>query len=458
MLDWGKLNGRFDADYYSLIKTIKFNKTKRHLKVKKLFKIKDGDHSKFPEDEKAEQGFGIRYLRSQDIKDNGIISENPVYVSEKYYNTIKRSHIKPNDVVFSIMATLGSVATIPSDFEPATANRAVGILTIKSEEILQDYFTALFSVDYGIKLLETLKRGGIQQRINLQDLGDLYVPIPEMKDQLKIVSKWKQIKQNKKTKEDEAENLLSSINDYLLTELGIIIPTESDNTLENRIFYTPFADSVGDRLDPFYHKKFFSDIRESVKNCTYKPVELKQLFSDSFIKGYLPKEHEKDGENHVVQINSIDTTGRINLNELLTAKNVFKPRQKLIENDILVVITGATIGKVGFWSNNIEGKYYLGGDIIKFQVKERVEPYFVFSYLRTLPAQFELKRHITGATNGHLSPHDVKNMMVPLPPYEKQKEISDKIQQMREEAFRLMEEAEIEFEKAKQEVEKMILE
>jgi hypothetical protein len=36
-------------------------------------------------------------------------------------------------------------------------------------------------------------------------------------------------------------------------------------------------------------------------------------------------------------------------------------------NDVLVVITGATIGKISVWELEENEEYFLGGDIVKFQ-------------------------------------------------------------------------------------------
>lgn len=46
---------------------------------------------------------------------------------------------------------------------------------------------------------------------------------------------------------------------------------------------------------------------------------------------------------------------------------------------------------------------------------------FIFHFLKSKPIQTEIKRNITGATNGHLSPEDVNHLPIPVPPLDKQK-------------------------------------
>ncbi len=83
--------------------------------------------------------------------------------------------------------------------------------------------------------------------------------------------------------------------------------------------------------------------------------------------------------------------------------NLMKPMLKASKaDDVLVVITGATIGKIAIW--NYSGDYFLGGDIVKFQPNEMTYSPFVFHFLKSQPFQVEIKRNVTGATNGHLAP------------------------------------------------------
>jgi restriction endonuclease S subunit len=141
--------------------------------------------------------------------------------------------------------------------------------------------------------------------------------------------------------------------------------------------------------------------------------------------------------------------------ELLTSKNIFSNNQKLNKEDIIIVITGATIGKIAIFENN--GLFYLGGDLVKFQVNKNINPFYVYNFLRCQNSQIEIRRNITGATNGHLAPKDIEDMLIPIPPIQKQNEIAEHITKTREKTKQLQEEAKTELEQAKMEVEKMIL-
>jgi restriction endonuclease S subunit len=381
----GAVGERFDADYQRLINSTIFNFKFPLRTVETMFSIKDGDHNKLPEEEISDISNGIRYLRVQDLKEGQIISENPIYISKRYYNSITRSHIKSGYILFSIMASVGSVAVFPENLEDCTANRAVGILIPKLKNIDSYYFQAFCNTTIGYKLFETLKKGGVQQRINLSDIAKLKIPVPPLEIQSQIVEIFNTAYTEKRKKEAEAKELLASIDAYLLEQLGIVLP---DKVEEKNVFYVPFSKVQGNRFDPFYNKDEFEINSNAVSKGKYRVETIKEI-GKNLIKGRLPKDSEKDGNCKVVQINSVNIDGSINLEDLLTAKPIFTHNQLLQENDVLIVITGATIGKISFWQ--YEGEYYLGGDIVKFQCNEGVNPYYIYSYLRTQIIQTEIK-------------------------------------------------------------------
>jgi hypothetical protein len=43
---------------------------------------------------------GIRYLRAQDLKEGEINSENPIYVSRDYFETIKSNYLNTNCLLY----------------------------------------------------------------------------------------------------------------------------------------------------------------------------------------------------------------------------------------------------------------------------------------------------------------------------------------------------------------------
>ena len=169
-------------------------------------KISDGDHSAFPENQKNE----IRYLQAKDIKNHFIIDESPVFISKEYFDKNTRSHIKEENVILSIMGSVGDIAITPKGFIPTLANRAVAI--IKEINGINPYYIFIYlSSKFGQAQIERQKTGGVQVRINLDVLSEIQIPSLSNEFQNKIGNLVKLAHENLRVSKNcytEAENIL----------------------------------------------------------------------------------------------------------------------------------------------------------------------------------------------------------------------------------------------------------
>lgn len=364
--------------------------------------------------------------------------------------------VRENDILISTTRpNRGAISLIKkeNDFSIASTGFSV-IREILDPKIHREFLFSILRQKFLLMQFEQRSSGGNYPAITQEELSNTIIPIPNEKIQNKVASIFENCFIKKKQNDTEAEKLLASIDDYLLKELGITLPPVQENSLKNRIFKTTLKETSGGRLDPFYHQNNFNTNIEAILKGKYPVKQLSDVVKDKLVKGKLPTLQEKDGNNLVVQINGITLDGDIKLCELLTAKDIFKEEQILEKGDILVVITGATIGKISYW--DYEGKYFLGGDIVKFQTNQLAHSLYVYNLLRSTPIQIEIKRKITGATNGHLSPDELKYLPIPLPPTSKQIEIAEHITEIRNKAKKLKEETKAEMEKAGKQIERIL--
>ena len=82
---------------------------------------------------------------------------------------------------------------------------------------------------------------------------------------------------------------------------------------------------------------------------------------------------------------------------------------------------------------------------------------FIANFLRSKVIVAQTKYLMSGNTLPRLQLEDIEKLLIPIPPLEKQIEIVDHITKIRDRAKQLRQEAVAELEKAKQEVEAMIL-
>ena len=456
LINRGEIEGRLDTVFYKplylkneeAIRRSKWGYEKLNFLAQRLVDGPFGSDLKVDE----YQPSGIPLLRVSNIK-TGEVEGNLVFISDEKQLQLKRSTVFPNDVLLTKAgAILGYSAVFPEHLKRGNITSHLVAITCK-KTINPYYLSHYFRCNIGQLQIYRWGNKSTRPELNTSEVKNILVTLPPLDIQGEIVDKMEAAYKQRKQKEAEAVVLLASINGYLLQELGITLPPPSE---KKTYFLTRSNHLTGVRFDPFYHQVEFEENKTVVKNGHYKAVPLKQLV-EKLVKGKLPKDTEKDGDLKVIQINSINPDGHIDTSDLLTAQAIFTREQQMQKNDVLVVITGATIGKVAIWEFEENEEYFLGGDIVKFQCLKNINPQFIFAWLRCQNSQIEIKKNVTGATNGHLSPSDIGNILIPLPSPEKQTEIATHISALRTQAKQLQQQAADELAHAKLHVEHLIL-
>ncbi|MBW8326913.1 MAG: restriction endonuclease subunit S [Prolixibacteraceae bacterium] len=456
LIKQSELDGRYDPTFYKLKEKVLSNFKFPLEKIGNSFFVKDGDHDKLPANAIADSSNGKRYLRSQDLKGNTIIDENPIFVTDEYFQCVKRCHIYPGDLLFSIMASLGATAIVPESYPICTANRAVGILRQKEKaKILPSFVQALLDTNLGFSLLELEKRGAIQQRLNLSDLAMLKLPTPDIEYQKEIVQVYRYGISKKQQKEAEAKALLESIDTYLLGELGISLP-EQVNSLEKRIFTKRYSELAGERLDSIFYA---SDLMLFYSG-KYSSVPLKSV-SISFKSGVgAGKQDQAIGQNGIIQIRptNIDENGLLKFD-----RNIYLPFEAKADtldvDDVLFNNTNSQelVGKTAILKEQKELCY--SNHITRIKVDQnKLVPDFLWVILNIYQKNKVFYSICTNWNNqSGIGLELLKSLKIPLPPIKKQSEIAIHIQNIHSRAKALQHEAARVLEEAKREVEKMIL-
>ncbi len=453
----GDLEGRLDPFYHKPEFRDLYAQLRTH-NVKPLkdisFSIVSGitPKSKGPAYTSREQG--IAFIRSGDLReDNTIDYDSIIYIKREVHEKLmKSSHLQKNDLLVAIVgATIGKVSLFKDD-RRANINQAIARVRLK-EEINPEFILHFLRSKWGQEQLNRLKRPVARANINLAEIGEIKISLLPRKIQDEIADMMDKVHRLKKEKEKEAEELLNSIDDCVLSELGIKLP----ELKEEKYYPITFNRIKGGRLDASYYQPRYRQLTKLLKESKYETKTLREL-TRNYIKGILPRHEEKGTEVKVLQIRNITLHGSLNFSDILTVKRSFAERNKsckLEKNDLIVVITGATIGKVTMYDQDEE--IYLGGDMIKIQTDDEVKPFYLLNCLLSPIGQIQIQQNITGATNKHLSPKDVLDICMPLPPLSIQRKIAQEVQSRRERSKRLKQEAKEVVNKTKEKVEKMML-
>lgn len=131
---------------------------------------------------------GISFIKIESISENGIIdSEKVAHISAECHQSLRRSQLEENDILFSIAGTkMGISAIVPSSILPANTNQALSIIRVSHG--VEPLFVLFYLRSNAIQNeIEKLKTGVAQFNLSLKQVGDLNIPIPPIAIQRRII-------------------------------------------------------------------------------------------------------------------------------------------------------------------------------------------------------------------------------------------------------------------------------
>jgi restriction endonuclease S subunit len=351
-------------------------------------------------------------------------------------------------ILITIAANIGDTAILNY---PACFPDSVVAITPKKEVIKLEYLNIYlkFLKNY----LNNLAPQAAQKNINLEQLSPTPIVIPPIKIQEQIIAIMDKAYNSKKEMEYEAEGLLSGIDDYVLGELGIKIAE-----IEEKKCFTVYSEELKDnRIDPHYYGENFKKLTNGLHSSKYDLVTFKDCAD--FLPGYAfnSKSYVDNSFLALLTIKNITNNG-IDFEKITFLPDNFFTKYhqfKIIKGDLIFAMTGATIGKCCLYNSDQEALLNQRVGIIR--AKENSSNLFLNIILNFELYQKLIVRESVGGAQPNISEDAIMSLTIPLPPLKTQNKISSEVKARTEKAEKLKEEAKSLLQKAKDEVEKMIL-
>ena len=411
-----------------------------------------------------------RYIRITDIDENGLIS--PDELGATVANLDDKYILNENDIVIARSGATVGKAYIHKNL-PYTCVYAGYLIRfiVDSKKILPDYLFAYTQLNTYKEWVNAIQRPSAQPNINAEEYQSLEIPLPNLSKQQEIVGYINTAYAQKRAKETEAQQLLDSIDDYLLKELGITIPNV-DNELNNRIFFSSFSEIEGNRIDP---KKYSTKVRNlctAIQNSGYETEELNRFIVDSCSGDWGTEDCEDYNRNTHIRCltlrgTEIDNQYNISINNDKAKTRLIKidtyRKMSIAEGDIIVEKSGGSeeqpVGRVAFIDNELLELYNIGFSnfLFKFKVKD-INPQYLYFYLKTM-YNIGVTDSMQSQTNviRNLIVKEFLSQIVVKPPYFKQQDIVNYITNIRTRAKALQAEGKAILEEAKRKIEQMII-
>lgn len=132
---------------------------------------------------------GIKFIRSQNVWNDGLFLKNIVYISNEIHQTMAGTHVQPFDVLLNITgASIGRSCVVPKDFDKGNVNQHVCII----RPIIQDIsnFIHLFLISKTLQeFIMSVQVGISREGLSAKQIRDFLIPLPPLAEQKRIVEK-----------------------------------------------------------------------------------------------------------------------------------------------------------------------------------------------------------------------------------------------------------------------------
>ena len=392
-----------------------------------------------------------RYIRITDIDENGLISHNELGATAK--NIEDKYILGEKDILIA-----RSGATVGKAYIHKSAPYAcffAGYLIrfiINTNKALPEYIFTYTQLNPYKEWVNAIQRPSGQPNINSEEYQSLEIPLPNIEKQQVIVDLIKSAYLRKKQKETEAQQLLDSIDTYILNELGITLPGIKTD-LKRRLFIVNRSE-LEERLDPTVYKDGIKLISKNYNNVKLSSVA--SVNPTGTFKG-------KDIETPIsfIPMESIDEVySEVSKLEITTIENA-SGFTKFKEGDLLwaKITPCMQNGKSAIAKNLTNG---LGCGSTEFFVLRPKDERLAIEYLHVIlhmKCVRETAMLYFGGSAGQqrVSSAFLENFNLPFPSIDKQIEIASHVYAIRQKAKVLQEEGKAILEEAKTNVESMII-
>ncbi len=409
-------------------------------------------------------GFGAG-KNEQTTKDNGYIQIRPTNIDNDGFLKYEKNvyvplhkgvpFVKKGTVLFNNTNSqewVGKTALLQEDSKLYTSNHITSII-VNSSKVISEYLWIVLNIYQRNKVFYSIcTNWNNQSGVGIDLLQSVKVPIPPISSQQEIVDYYISAYNEKQEREIEAQQLLDSIDTYLLNELGVSLP-EVRNELKDRVFLLNRSELEG-RFDPTVYKDGIKLISSKWDNEKLSKVAF--VNPSGAYKGRIA-----ETPISFVPMEVIDET----FSEITTMDETTIEQAsgftKFREGDLLwaKITPCMQNGKSAIAKNLTNG---LGCGSTEFFILRPKDERLAIEYLHVILHMKCVREtamlYFGGSAGQQRVPASfLENFNLPLPPKEKQIEIANHVYALRQQAKELQEEGKTILENAKLEVERMII-
>ncbi|EPB6687181.1 TPA: restriction endonuclease subunit S [Vibrio alginolyticus] len=335
---------------------------------------------------------GIPFLRSLNVKPYCYDPSDIKYVSREFHNKIKKSALKPGDVVAVRTGNPGASCVIPEELPEANCS---DLVIIRCGEKLDPYFVSYYINSVTHSHVKNQLVGAIQKHFNIGSAKELPFPDLEKEQQAEISSVLRSIDQKIELNNRvnaELEAMAKTLYDYWFVQFDF--PDENGK---------PYKASGGKMV---YNEVLKREIPEEWGDTTIGKLE-----SDIITGKTPPKKKTEyfDGDVPFITIGDIrDNTFIVDTEKTLTIQGADSQSNKYLPEDAICVTCIASPGLVGF----VTERSQTNQQINTVDCKKEYNRYFLFFSIK---AYFSGAKAKTGNTFANMNKGDFSDIVLTEP-------------------------------------------
>ena len=338
-----------------------------------------------------------------------------------------------------------------------------------SDKVSNEYLANFLRTNLIVNQTKYLMSGNTLPRLQTEDIESLLIPILSFENEQKVNNIMKFAHHQKQQNDAEAEKLLSSIDNYLLKELGITLPIQEENTLKSRMFTTSIKEISNSRFDPYYHTEYFKQIDKNLHQSKYTLLKLRSICNLQNGYAFKSNDYSLDETNTLnIRMSNIRPNNNFDADYNIrylpdNYSEIFK-EYLLNDGDILIAMTDMAadpkiLGVPTIVKNSYNRNLLLNqrvGKLFDFDFS-KIEINYLKEILGSAIVKAYYNKMGARGVQINISSEQILSAFIPVPPLEKQIEIADHISKIRQQAQELKDKTKLALQQANQEIENLLL-
>jgi type I restriction enzyme S subunit len=425
------------------------------------------------------QSSGVRFLRSQNVWNDGLQLDRVAYISENIHQDMSGTQVEAADILLNITgASIGRSSIVPADLGEANVSQHVSIVRLIDKQLRFFVHLCIISPYVQDSIMQT-QVGISREGLSMRSLKEFVLPIPPLEEQKRIVAKVDELMrlcdelETRQQAKRESRVRLNNVTLAPLNKAALLVPEEVEQAsvrlADNFAALSDSAETVGKLRATILQlavqgKLVPQDPRDEPAS---KLLERLKKDKSKLVKGKKSRKTESDlplnqesmpftlpsgwlwsrlVELGVTQTGTTPPTLRAEYfgNDYpfikpgdMTNNGINYERDGLSNlglevgrlvpaNSVLMVSIGGSIGKVGI----VDRECSCNQQINYITLQNGVIPKLLYYYLKTPYFQEQVLSLAPKTTLPILSKGKWDLIPVPLPPVEEQKRIVTKVNQL----------------------------